>query len=48
MKELYALGYWLYDGSLNIRKSGTENEMKELLKKQKPLKKHIYEVKKIN
>lgn len=48
MKELYALGYWLYDGSFNIKKSGTESEMKELLKKQKPLKKHNWEVRKIN
>ena len=48
MGELYALGYWLRDGSFNVKKSGTESEMNKLLKKQKPLKKHIYEVKRIN
>ena len=48
MKDLYALGYWLRDGSFNIKKSGSESEMKELLKKQKPLKKHTLEVKRID
>ena len=48
MEELYALGYWVRDGSFNVKKSGSEAEMKELLKKQKSLKKHIWEVKRID
>ncbi len=48
MKDLYALGYWLCDGSFNVKKSGSESEMKELLKKQKLLKKHTWEVKRID
>ena len=48
MKELYALGYWLRDGSFNVKKSGLEADMNDLLKKQKPLKIHTWEVKRID
>ena len=41
---MYCLGYYLYDGCFNVKKHGTESEMNELLKKQKPLKKHRWEV----
>ena len=37
---MYCLGYYLYDGCFNVKAHGTENEMNDLLKNQKPLKKH--------
>lgn len=41
---MYCLGYYLYDGCFNVKAHGTENEMNDLLKKQKALKKHRWEV----
>ena len=41
---MYCLGYYLYDGCFNVKDHGTENEMNDLLKNQKPLKKHRLEV----
>ena len=41
---MYCLGYYLYDGCFNVKAHGTENEMNNLLKNQKPLKKHHWEV----
>ena len=37
---MYCLGYYLYDGCFNVKAHGTENEINDLLKKQKTLKKH--------
>lgn len=41
---MYCLGYYLYDGCFNVKVHGTENEMNDLLKNQKPLKKYRWEV----
>lgn len=41
---MYCLGYYLYDGCFNVKAHGNENEMNDLLKNQKPLKKHRWEV----
>lgn len=41
---MYCLGYYFYDGCFNVKAHGTENEMNDLLKKQKTLKKHHWEV----
>ena len=41
---MYCLGYYLYDGCFNVKAHGTENEMNDLLKNQKTLKKHRWEV----
>lgn len=41
---MYCLGYYLYDCCFNVKAHGTENEMNDLLKNQKPLKKHRWEV----
>lgn len=45
---MWMLGYYLMDGSFNVKAHGSENEMRDLLKKQKPLKKHFWEVRLIN
>ena len=41
---MYCLGYYLYDGCFNVKAHVSENEMNDLLKNQKPLKKHRWEV----
>ena len=45
---MWVLGYYLMDGAFSVKTHGTEDEMRNLLKKQKPLKKHFWEVRQIN